>query len=316
MTRIAALAAGACLLLGASSSAFLSGFSTMAVVVASQAPAPAGSATVEIDVSVTDKTGILSDLKQEEFQVQDDGKKVELKSFTPVVARGTMTPGDGRELVIILDDAGVPMAGTQPMQQIANMFVSSAKPGDIVSVVRLHKQDDEVSKDRQVALSRIAAFQSGAVPFVQGETVEDLFRVVTKISNHWAETSPHRRKSIVCIGSPAVCSPDERESTAPRDEYSSWVDAMSAAARANVVFYAAIPGPFTLAGGGLVERTGGAAFGGISNFVDAAEQVFGNMSQYYMLGYEPAASKKDLRAVSVRVNRKSITVHARNKRGK
>ena len=283
--------------------------------VAKQTP-PGSNALVELDVSVTDKNGILTDLRQDEFQVEDDGKKVELKTFTSVQARGSTAQGDGREMVIVLDDAGVPMAGTQAMQQIANLFVSNARPGDTVSVVRLHKADDNASKDRQVAAARIAAFQAGAIPFFQEETTEDLLRLVVKLSNHWAETLPHRRKAIVCIGSPAVCLPDERESTAPRDQYSTWVGAMSAAARTNAVAYAAIPGPFTLGGGGLVERTGGAAFGGNSSFVSAAEQVFADLSQYYLLGYEPAASKKDLRSISVRVNRKGVTVHTRNKRGK
>ncbi len=287
-----------------------------AAPVAKQTPAPGSHAMVELDVSVTDKTGILTDLRQDEFQVQDDGKKVELKTFTSVVARGSTAQGDGREIVIVLDDAGVPMAGTQAMQQIANVFVANARSGDTVSVVRLHKTDDEVSKDRQVALSRIAAFQSGAIPFFENETTEDMLRLVVKLSNHWAETLPHRRKAIVCIGSPAVCLPDERESTAPRDQYSTWVDAMSAAGRANAVVYAAIPGRFTLGGGGLIERTGGEAFGGTSNFVPAVEQVYGDLSQYYLLGYEPATSKKDLRSISVRVNRKGVTVHTRNKRGK
>jgi hypothetical protein len=283
---------------------------------ATQTP-PSGSNTlVELDVSVTDKTGILTDLRQEEFQVQDDGKKVALKSFTSVLARGSTAPGDGRDIVVVLDDAGVPMAGTQAMQQIANLFVANARPGDTVSVVRLHKAEDEVSKDRQVALSRIAAFQSGSIPFFENETTEDMLRLVAKLSKYWEETVPHRRKAIVCVGSPGVCLPDERESTAPRDQYSVWVNAISATARANVVAYAAIPGRFSLGGGGLVERTGGDAFGGIQNFVPAVEKVYTDLSQYYLLGYEPAPSKKDMRSISVKVNRKGVTVHTRNKRGR
>jgi VWFA-related protein len=282
--------------------------------VAKQAAAP--SALVELDVSVTDKNGVVTDLKQADFQVQDDGKRVELKSFSTVLARGSAAQGDGREIVLVLDDAGVPMAGTQALQQIASMFVQAARPGDSISVVRLHKADDEVSKDRQAALARIAAFQAGSIPFFQNETTEDTLRLVTKLSNHWAETMPHRRKAIVCIGSPAVCSPDEREETAPRDMYSTWVNVLTATARANTVFYGAVPARFTLAGGGLAERTGGDVLGGTSNFVDAVERVYADLSHYYLLGYEPPASKKDLRNISVRVNRRGITVHTRNKRGK
>lgn len=283
---------------------------------AEQTPSPAGNALVELDVSVTDKNGILTDLRQDEFQVQDDGKKVELKTFSSVMARGSLAQGDGRDVAIVLDDAGVPMAGTQALQQIASFFVSGARTGDTVSVIRLHKADDEMSKDRQVALSRIAAFQAGAIPFFANETTEDMLRLVTKLSNHWAETTQHRRRAIVCIGSQAVCAPNERESTAPRDEYTTWVSAMSAAARANVIAYAAVPGPVQLIGGGLIERTGGETFGGTANFVPAVERVYGDLSQYYLLGYEAAPSKKDLRSITVRVNRKGVTVHTRNRRGR
>jgi hypothetical protein len=287
-----------------------------AAPVAKQAGTPPGTGFVELDVSVTDKNGIVTDLKQADFQVQDDGKRVELKSFSSVLATGSTAQGDGREIVLVLDDAGVPMAGTQAMQQIASLFVQGARSGDTISVIRLHKADDEVSKDRQVALARIAAFQSGSIPFFQNETTEDLLRLVAKLSNHWAETMPHRRKAIVCIGSPAVCSPDEREETAPRDMYSTWVNALSATARGNTVVYGAVPGRFTLIGGGLAERTGGDVMGGVSNFVPAVERVFTDLSHYYLLGYEPPASKKELRNISVRVNRRGVTVHTRNKRGK
>ena len=285
-----------------------------AVLTARQAPVTQAGSLVELDVSVTDKTGIITDLKQEDFQIQDDGKRVEIASFKSVLARGTTAPGDGRELVLVMDDAGVPMAGTQAMQQIANLFVSAARPGDHVSVMRLHTPSDEVSRDRQVALARIAAFQAGSIPFFQNETTEDLLRLVIRLSKEWEPLSG-RRKAIVCIGSPAVCTPIERESTAPRDLYPNWVNSMSATARANVVVYAAIPGRFTLAGGSLIDSTGGEAFGGISNFVPAVEQIYGSLSQYYLLGYVPQPSKKDLRNLSVRVNRRGVTVHARTRRG-
>ena len=290
------------------------GSAALLVATPTASQAPGAPAPVELDVSVTDKNGIVTDLRQEDFQVQDDGKRVEITSFKSVLARGTTAPGDGRDLVIVMDDAGVPMAGTQAMQQIANLFVSAARPGDNVSVVRLHTAADEVSKDRQVALARIAAFQAASIPFFADETTEDMLRLVIKLSKQW-ESTPGRRKAIVCVGSPGVCTPIERDSTAPRDLYPNWVNSLSATARANVVVYAAIPGRFTLAGGALIDRTGGEAFGGISNFVPAVESIYGALSQYYMIGYTPAASKKDLRSLSVRVNRRGVTVHTRSRRG-
>ena len=73
-----------------------------AAPVAEQTPPPSSGAFVELDVSVTDKNGIVTDLRQEDFQVQDDGKKVEIKSFTSVLARGTTAPGVCIYLFLVL----------------------------------------------------------------------------------------------------------------------------------------------------------------------------------------------------------------------
>ena len=282
--------------------------------VGSQAPGAEGTPVV-LDVSVVDKNGPITDLRQEEFQIEDDGKKVQLTNLTAVAASGA-TPADGRDIVLVLDDAGVPMAGTQAIQIISNVFMSNMRPGDTVSVIRLHKAEDDLSKDPQVALARIAAFQAGAIPFFPGETTEDYLKLVTKLSKRWAESNTPRRHAIVCIGSPAVCSPDERDSTAPRDMYPNWVDAVTTTAKANVIAYAAIPGRVAVTGGGLVERSGGEVFAGLNNFEPAVAGVLRDLSQYYLVSYRAPASKKDMRSLTVKVNRKNITVNTRNKRGK
>jgi hypothetical protein len=98
--------------------------------------------------------------------------------------------------------------------------------------------------------------------------------------------------------------------------YPNWVDAVTATARANVVMYAAIPGRVSITGGGLVQRSGGEVFAGLTNFVPAVEAVFRDLSQYYLVRYTPPASKKDMRSVTVRLNRRGVDVHARNKRGR
>ena len=283
---------------------------------AKQAALPGDGALVELDVSVTDKNGMVTDLRQEEFEVRDDGKQVMLKTFTAVSLGGSMARGDGCDLVLVLDDAGVPMAGTQAIQSLASYFTANARSGDNLSVVRLHTASDDMSKDRQVAASRIAAYKAGSIPFFTDETTEDMLRLVIKLSKQWEETTPRRRRAIVCIGSPAVCGPQEKESTAPRDEYPNWVNAVTAAARANVVVYAAIPSQVSLVGEMIIGRTGGDVFAGTASYRPAVERVYGDLSHYYMLGYTPTSSKKDLRSVSVRVNRRGVTVHTRSRRGK
>jgi hypothetical protein len=63
-----------------------------------------------------------------------------------------------------------------------------------------------------------------------------------------------------------------------------------------------------------VQFTGGRLFAHENNFAPAGEAVFREAGHYYLLGYWPAASKKDLRSIDVRVSRKGARVHARQLR--
>jgi hypothetical protein len=165
-----------------------------------------------------------------------------------------------------------------------------------------------------MSMSRVAGYQGGSFPFFQDETPEDFLRMVTRLSREWENTTPRRRRAIVCIGSPATCSNPERESTAVRDFYRNWVDVMNATARSHVLVYAAIPGLATMTGGGLLERTGGALFGGNSDFKSAVTRVIGDLSDYYLIAYSPQASNKELRSVSVRLTRRDVRIRMRNRR--
>ena len=276
----------------------------------------AQSADFVLDVTVTDKAGPVTNLNKEDLQIQDDGKRATITNVTSVVARGSTAPGDGREIVLILDDAGVPMAGTPALQQIATIFASAAGPGDNVSVIRFHNGTDDLTKNREVSLARIAAFSAGSVPYVNEETDIDMFKLMAKLATKLGEVAPNRRKAIICIGSPAVCNPLERDSTAPRDEYPSWVNVLAATARNNVLVYSAIPAPVNLMGAGVVQRTGGTFFAGLTNYTPAIERVYGDLSQYYMATYTVEASNKQIRNLTVRTTRKDTTVKARDRRGK
>ena len=96
---------------------------------------------VELDVSVVDKTGAtIGNLTQSDFQIKEDGKPVDIKTFTPVSADG-LSPDTNRSLVLLLDDT-LPVEGTPVIQQMANAFLSRARPDDEVTVVRLHNDRD------------------------------------------------------------------------------------------------------------------------------------------------------------------------------
>jgi VWFA-related protein len=291
MSRISVSVAGACLF--------------AAVIAGAQS-----SDLVELDVVVTDKSGqIISDLRQEEIQVEDDGKKVEVKSFAPV----TVTAG--RSLVVILDDAGVPMSGTQPIQNLTKILLSGAGPGDLVTVMRLNNDSDTFVTDPQSALARIASFQAGQIPFDQAETPDRMLRLVTKSTEHLGK-SAQRRRAIVCIGSPGICAIAARAQNAPRDQYPNWVAAMSALGRTNTGVYAMIPLRINFMTGALTDLSGGTAYLGQDDFVQSAAQFWRELGQYYMVGYTAQPSTKDLRKIVVKTTRRGAIVHARGVRGK
>ena len=51
-----------------------------------------------------------------------------------------------------------------------------------------------------------------------------------------------RRRVVVCVGSPLLCNAQEPSASAPRDFELKWEGAVREAARANVAFYAFVPG--------------------------------------------------------------------------
>ena len=290
-------------------------WSTLLIVEARQAPPAAAAPSVILDVSVTDREGRpIGDLKQEEFEVEDDGKKVALTNFAHVSLTGTKGPSDSRTVALVLDDAGVPAGGTRSIQAIASMFLGAVGPSDAVSVIRLHNASDKWMPGMEGSLARVASYQGAAIPFFPNETPDDFLRMVMRLSDDWEKSMPRRKRAIVCIGSSAVCNIAERESTAPRDLYPNWVQALSSAARGNTTVYAAVPALATMTGGGLLERTGGEMFGGTIDFAASAQRMMGHLSDFYLLAYTPQASKKDLRPLSVKVSRRDVRVRTRNRR--
>jgi hypothetical protein len=287
----------------------------LSFVVRAQKPEPAAAPTVVLDISVTDQKGQpVTDLRQEDFQIEDDGRRYPATNFARISLHGTPADSDIRTVALVLDDAGVPAAGTGSVQAISSIFLGSMMAADAVSVIRLHNTADGLAPRWDTSMGRVAGYQGGAFPFFQEETPEDFLRMVSRLSREWEKTTPRRRRAIVCVGSPATCNNPERESIAVRDLYTNWVDAMTAAARGHVIVYAAVPALATMTGGGLLERTGGALFAGNSDFKNAVARVLSDVSEYYLIAYTPQPSKRDLRPVSVRVSKRDVRVRMRNRR--
>lgn len=291
----------------------------LVVGASAQRSRPAAAADlVELDIVALDRDDRpVTDLRQDEFTVKEDGRLVELKTFAQVTALGSAQPDDGRVVVLLMDDIGVPMTGTSPMQRIAPVVLSPIGDGDEVSVVRLSSRSDEAFGDIRTARDRIDGYRGGAVPFSRRDASESVLKAIAKIA-HQLEAIDHRRKVILCLGLPAVCDVNEPQLGGTSVLWPAWVAAIDAAARANVSVYCVDPtgamGGSRLSPEGIVQLTGGKVFAHENDFSLAANAIWREAGHYYLLGYWPAASKRELRSIDVRVLRKGVHVRARQRR--
>jgi hypothetical protein len=220
-------------------------------------------------------------------------------------------------VVLLMDDIGVPISGTSAMQQIAPVVLSPLGQGDEISVVRLSSRLDEAFGDVRAARDRIDGYRGGVQPFSSRDTPETVLKAVAKIARQ-LESIDHRRKVILCLGLPFVCDVSEPALGGTSPIWPAWVAAISATARANAAVYCIDPtgvrGGFNPSSNGLVQETGGRVFANENTFAPAAEAIWRDAGHYYLLGYWPAASKREVHAIEVSVARKDVRVRARQRR--
>ena len=277
--------------------------------------APTGE-LIELDVVVLDRDHRpVTDLRQDEFQIKDDGKPVEVKTFSKVTALGSTQQDDGRVVTLLMDDIGVPITGTSPMQQIAPVVLAPMGNGDELSVVRLSSRTDEAFGDFSTARDRIAGYRGGVQPFSRRDTPETTLKAIAKIAKQ-LEAIDHKRKVILCLGLPSVCDVAEPPLGGNSPFWAAWVDAIVSTARANASVYCVDPTGARGGGhigNGLVQFTGGTMFHD-NNFAPAGETIWREAGHYYLLGYWPGPSKREVHDVDVRVTRKNVHVRARQRR--
>jgi hypothetical protein len=221
-------------------------------------------------------------------------------------------------VALLMDDTGIPMAGTHPMRSIAQILLSPAQVGDEVSVVRQSNSSDEAFGDQATALARIEGYHGGVIPFSRRDAGEYALKMVAKMART-LELIDHRRKLIVCVGIRFVCDVEEPEQGAVSPLWPAWVDALRATARANVSVYSVDPTGLnqrsSVRGVGLVRLTGGEAFANSNDFGPPATAIWREASTYYLLGYWPPVSSKEVHSIDVKVTRKGAHVRARQLRG-
>jgi VWFA-related protein len=282
------------------------------------AQTPPRSSFVMVDASVVDRDGqTVSGLREQDFQLRDDGRPVALKTFKAVSATGIEDRSGGRTVMLVLDDTGVPTPKTVNVQYIARAFLARATPADAVSVVRFNDRMYELTRDHDQALATIAEFRAGIFPFQGRATYQDALETVARLSRF--VEGDDGRKVIVCIGAPAVFDVGEPGDGAYSMIWRQWVDAMRSAARANVSVFLIDPngsaGGFHVQQAGLITHTGGAAFMNSNAFDRAVDRVWREAGHYYMLGYEPTSKARELHKIELTVSRKGLQVHARRLRG-
>ena len=271
---------------------------------------------VELDITVVDRDGAtVTGLESKDFQIKEDGKAVDIKTFTPVTADG-LSPDTARQLVLLLDDT-LPIAGTPIVQQMAQAVLFRARPDDEITVVRLHNDRDEPFGDLDTALTRIGGYRAAAIPLQRRGAADRVFTVLTAVSRQ-LEAIEHRRKLFVCIGGPNVCNVLEPQPQGYSPLWPGWVTAIGAASRANVAIYAimpVVPGSISNLAHGLVEFTGGNAFFNTTKFDPFVDSMWREASQYYLAGYWPVPSRRELHDISVKIARKGLHVRTRLRRG-
>ena len=290
-----------------------------ATLLAQRTPPAASSADlVELDIVVLDRDEHpVPGLRQEDFQVKEDGRLVDVKTFSQVTVLGSLEPDDARVVTLLMDDVGVSITGTSAMQAIAQALLSPIGRGDELSVVRLSSRSDEAFGDFNTARDRIAGYRGGMVPFSNRDTPETVLKAVAKISKQ-LEAMEHRRKVIICLGMSAVCDVEDPPLGAHSVLWPHWVAAIGAAARANVSVYAVDPTGLNQRSGargiGLVKLTGGERFANSNDFMRAADALWREASRYYLVGYWPAGSTRELHSIDVKVARKDVHLRFRHTR--
>jgi Ca-activated chloride channel family protein len=269
---------------------------------------------VDVDVVVTDGDGRpVTGLTKEDFDIREDGKPVALQTF---VARTAAEADDdaGRTMVILMDDVTMPRESANAVKAIATYLALQARQTDDLSVIRFRELEDEPFGDRELALTRISEYQGALVRYAPAGSPEDVLKLVASVARK-LEPTGRRRKILVCIGSPRICSVNQLNQFGGGSFYDDWVDAVGAAARANLSVYSLLAVPARVSDEGIVAVTGGTVFLGASDFRPILDRIWQDAGHHYLLGYWPPASSKDLHAISVKVARKGVHVLARRLRG-
>ena len=282
-----------------------------------QAPAERGSSRILIDAVAFDRSGApVVDLKPEEVEVWIGHFRVPVESFTAVTP--ATDRGDGRLIVLMMDDVTVPLPDGARGKDAARRFVNRMLPGDRMAIVTLDGSAMESTDDKTRLLRTVDAMALRSAGLIPVDRLgEHVLKNITALSRQMAEASD-QRKTIVAIGSGWLFDRPIPPPAVGTDVRKEWIAAMQAMALANVNLYVIDPAGLAntraeSGGNGFARETGGFAFIGTNDINGAVDRVLRESANYYLLGVgdPPVGRGADLRELDVRVLRRGVTARAR-----
>jgi VWFA-related protein len=258
----------------------------------------------------------VTDLQKADVEVWIGGYRVPIDNLTAVTA--SSDEGQGRRIVLLLDDMTLDPALTSRVREIARRFVSRMAPGDQMAVVTLNGDAMESTGDRDRLTRSIDSrnlLSAGTVPL--DRIGEQVLETIGSIASQLVEASGGR-KTIVAIGASWLFDRPIPPPTVGRDLRREWTDAMRATASADAQVYVIDPagvGASRFGDGstGFARETGGHAFLNTNDFNGAVDRIMREASSYYTIDMAnpPVRLTSDLRELDVRVLRRGVTVRAR-----
>lgn len=279
----------------------------------------AGTDLVVVPVVVVDGKGNdITTLTRNDFIVAEDGRPVAVETF---VAPGASDTETGRYVVVVVDNVNIPAEGFWRARSIATKVADRLGPGDRLAVIALAggRASDGSSKAQvKTDIARISPSAGGEVQ-EPGRNANDGLEALIALAGQVA-ASPHRRKVLVLVGSPAIFSPSEPSAFSDRDPDLSplWLRATQQLGEANVALHVIDPSGLRGAADdystSFATATGGLAWA--TNAYDRTiDRIWRDAGTYYLLGYRAPIDDHRAHAISVRVNLPGTTVRARRIRG-
>lgn len=274
--------------------------------------------TVVIDAVAFDRSNKpVTDLRQDEVEVWIAGYRAPIQAFEAVTPAND--PGEGRLIVLLLDDMALPLQLVPRARDVAKRFVNRMGPDDEMAIVLLNGGRMESTSDRARLLQTIDGYNvrlSGVMRI--DELGAHVLNTVTTIARGLAEMAPDRRGVIVAIGASWLFDRPIPPPSIARDLRAEWTAAIRALAVARASLYVIEPAGLGMApvgggSGGFARATGGHTFLNTNDLTGAADRIMRETAHYYLIAVTdpPVQRKADLRELEVRVLRRDVTMRAR-----